>query len=144
MPDHWLSRRLTVLHELLDRSESTYNEVSANVPGAGPEARAAQRMFTEEAEALARSISDRGRVLACIVSHDGFVVAAFGDQQEADTLAAAAHAGLEWASHGAPVGVVHQVVVVGDRHKFVILDLGTLAVSILAPSDENLGELLRS
>lgn len=95
---HWLADRLDALHELSDRYALLQERLDeGEVSEVAPQARAAQRALTQEAEELARAISARLETGTCAVSHEGFVVTGYGPGSW-DTLAACADSALEWAA----------------------------------------------
>jgi predicted regulator of Ras-like GTPase activity (Roadblock/LC7/MglB family) len=138
-PRHWFDARL---QEAGARADHLVRTRASGEPGLQV---AARRAFMECVRALATDVVARAGVRACVVSHDGLVLARAGSTGDDEAIAATGQVCL--ASTGPAgaallLGAVRQVVIIGDDHKLALFVVGPVAVGVLAPSSMNLAEAL--
>ena len=136
---HWLNDRIGEVDELAHRmllTKATDSMGSAAV---------ARRAFLQEVTKLAAQIAAREGVTACVVAHDGLVLARSGRRIDEEAVAATGGLALlqaQRAGRDLSLGAVRQIVLIGDENKLALFSVGTLTVAVLAPGEVNLASAL--
>jgi len=118
--------------------ETTLAELAAARPG---------RPTVEAAHSLVRELGQRPGVLAVTAAHDGLPLAAAGQPDTTEALAAIAQRATAEATAAAEplhLGAPRQVLFVGATHKVAILCSGNLQIALLAAAETPLSEALGS
>ncbi|MEZ4241049.1 MAG: roadblock/LC7 domain-containing protein [Myxococcota bacterium] len=141
---HWLAGQLDELDALARDRDHRAREASQ---GHGDEAvaRTARDEFLRAIDRFVTAVSQREHVLACVVGHEGLVLATGGDLADAETLAAVSQVWLASAQTGAEqvkLGPLTQMVVIGAAFKVALFQAGGMSIAILAPTGADLASSL--
>ena len=125
---HWLADQISELQRLAQ-------------PTTGQE----RESFQVALHTLVEEISQRRGVQTCVVGHEGFVVATSGRVADAERLAAMSQLCLANANHADEelgLGGLQQMLIVGEKMKIVMFQVGEMSISIHAKTGVDLGAAL--
>ena len=127
---HWLADQLTYLGELAARR---------NTEGESREA------FVTAISAFTEAVAERRGVSACVVGHEGLVIASAGHTSNQEGLAAYSQTCLTTAALSAsslPIGELQQMLVVGSTQKIALFQIGEMTLAIQASTGVDLARSL--
>lgn len=137
--EHWLGSELSHLRERAGHPDRL---------GGGPiewSTREERDAFLVSLGEFAEQVAKRRGVRACVVGHEGLVIAAAGWTEDAERLAAVAQqcllAGVD-ASCDAGLGDFEQTLVVGRELKVVMFHVGAMTIAIQAHTGVDLAASL--
>jgi predicted regulator of Ras-like GTPase activity (Roadblock/LC7/MglB family) len=125
---HWLADQIAALQRLAN-------------PTTGEEREA----FQVALHTLVEEVSQRRGVSSCVVGHEGFVVATSGRVLDAERLAAMSQLCLATGNHSdveLGLGGLQQMLLVGEKMKVVLFQVGEMSIAIHARTGVDLGVAL--
>ena len=139
---HWFDSELQTLYKLAeayDTSKVNNDDESLD------KVRQTRSDFIEAVQSLVDSVVKSPGVTGCLTCHDGLILAKAGIVSDIDALGALIQESIRIAQRSEnflALGVIQQIVIVGETNKVAMICVGPLTLCILSPKDTSLAETL--
>ena len=140
---HWFDSQLQTLYKLAEAYDAC--NVKKDDDEFSDEVRQTRSDFIEAVQSLVNSVVKSPGVTGCVSCHDGLILAKAGSVSDIDALGALIQESIRIAERSEnflALGVIQQIVIVGETNKIAMISVGPVTLCILSPKDTSLAEAL--